>query len=197
MQVTLPSNTQGGAQQGSSMFGNNQQQPAALSLGASQPFHFGQSQQQGQQQGQQQPFGQSQQAFNQLGQNQPSMQINPASPFARQAFHQKERFNELPEESRKLLEELDSHISSQLRLKDELSSKDFGGEIQKRRGEWNDLHNSLSNSTTILQQDSELIKDIVNRVEKDRADFVSLFEIAQNFKEGKSDGKQWVNWPGE
>jgi hypothetical protein len=95
------------------------------------------------------------------------------------------------------LEELDSHINSQLRLKDELASKNFGGEIQKRRTEWNDLHNSLSNSMVILQQDSELIKGIVDRLEKDRADFVSLFEIAQNFKEGKSDGKQWVNWPGE
>lgn len=125
------------------------------------------------------------------------MQINPSSPFARQAYHQKERFNELPEDSRKLLEELDSHINSQLRLKDELASKDFGTEIQKRRNEWSDLHGSLNNSSLILEQDAELIKGVVDRVEKDRADFVSLFEIAQNFKEGKNDGKQWVNWPGE
>jgi nucleoporin p58/p45 len=137
------------------------------------------------------------QGSSQFGQTQPSIQINPASPFARQAYYQKERFNELPEESRKLLEDLDSHIASQLRLKDELASKDFGGEVQKRRTEWNDLHNPLSNSILILQQDSELIKGIMDRVERDRADHAALFEISENFKEGRSDGKQWVNWPGE
>lgn len=125
------------------------------------------------------------------------MQINPASPFAQRAFHQKERFNELPEDSKKLLEELDSHINSQLRLQDELATKDIGSEIQRRRNEWKDVHNTLNNSSVILEQDTDLIRVIVERVDKDRSDFTSLFEIAQNFKEGKTDGKQWVNWPGE
>lgn len=181
------------------MFGNtnNQQQ---------QPFSFGQLQQQQQQQQrqqnqfqsqQQQSLGQSLSGGFQLGQSQAIPQINPASPFAQRAFYQKERFNELPEDCRKLLEELDSHISSQTRLQDELASKDIGSEIQKRRTEWKDVHNTLGNSSVLLEQDTELIRGIVDRVDKDRGDFVSLFEIAQNFKEGKTDGKQWTNWPGE
>lgn len=194
-----------GNQQGSSLFGNNnqqqqqpqqqqQQQQQPFSLGASQPFSFGQQQQQPQVQ---QGLGQSFQGANLLGQSQAGIQINPTSPFAQRALYQKERFNELPEDSRKLLEELDAHINSQLRLKDELATKDLGGEIQRRRIEWKDLQSSLTNSSVILDQDLELIRGIVDRVEKDRTDFVSLFEITQNFKEGKSDGKQWVNWPGE
>ena len=96
-----------------------------------------------------------------------------------------------------MFEELDSHINGQLRIKDELGSQDHGNDIRKRVSEWNELNRALGNTLLVLQQDDELIKNIVDKVEHDRTDFVTMLEIAKSFKEGKSDGKQWVSWPGE
>ncbi|PWN35614.1 uncharacterized protein FA14DRAFT_160683 [Meira miltonrushii] len=176
------------------------QQQQAFSFGATAPAQsgqqgsslFGQSQQNPQQQFQQSTqFGQS------AAQQNASIQINPNSPFAKQAYHQKERFNDLPEDQKKLFEEMEKYINGQIRIKDELQTREYGTEIKKRISEWNELSNNISNTLLILQQDGELIKGIVDHVDKDRTDLATLYEIARNYKEGRSDGKQWINWPGD
>ncbi|PWN54107.1 hypothetical protein IE53DRAFT_323719 [Violaceomyces palustris] len=141
-------------------------------------------------------FGQSQSSFapaqSQFG-AQPQNQAA-VSPFFRFGYYQKERFNDLPEEARKLVEELEKHISSQVQIKDELKTKDFGQEIRKGAAEWQELDSALKSLSATLEQDANLSRDVAERVEKDRADNATLYAIAQNAREGRSDGSGFVEW---
>ncbi|EPQ28193.1 uncharacterized protein PFL1_04021 [Pseudozyma flocculosa PF-1] len=149
---------------------------------------FGQSQSGFQPGGSQQPFGQQQQQ-----QQQQQGQVA-ASPFFRFAYQQRERYNDLPEDARKLVEELDKHISTQLQIKDELKTKDFGVEIRKCAAEWQELDSALTSLAATLELDSSQSRDVAERIERDRADQATLYAIASNAREGRSDGAGFVEW---
>ncbi|KAN0060861.1 Nucleoporin nup49/NSP49 (Nuclear pore protein nup49/NSP49) [Thecaphora frezii] len=117
-----------------------------------------------------------------------------ASPFARFAYQQKERFNDLPEDARKLVEELDKHITSQLQIKDELRTKDFGSEIRKCAAEWQELDSTLKSLAATLESDQQQSRDVAERVERDRSDQATLYAIATNAREGRNDGSAFVEW---
>ncbi|PWZ03425.1 hypothetical protein BCV70DRAFT_154914 [Testicularia cyperi] len=180
--------------------------PASTSTGGlfGQPQQ--QSQQQQQQQQQQQPqqssfggFGSfqqqpQQQQHQQQQQQQHQQQQQFQSPFFRFGYYQKERFNDLPEDAKKLLEELDRHVSAQIQVRDELRTKDFGGEIRKCAAEWQELDSALKSLSATLESDLNQARDVVERLEKDRADNVTLWSIGTNAKEGRSDGSAFVDW---
>ncbi|SJX61500.1 related to NUP49-nuclear pore protein [Sporisorium reilianum f. sp. reilianum] len=166
-----------------------QQQQPSTSL-----FSFGSSQPQQQQQQQQnntfQPF-QSQPQFNQAG-------TAAASPFARHGYFQKERFNELPDDARKLVEELETHISAQTQLRDELKTKNFGDEIRKCAAEWHELDAALKSLSATLDTDENQTRDVGRLLERDRTTTSTLYAIVVNAKEprapGASDGTSFVEW---
>ncbi|TKY89379.1 hypothetical protein EX895_001910 [Sporisorium graminicola] len=172
-----------------------QQQQPSTSL-----FSFGSSQpQQQQQQPQQQPNNnfqsfQSQPQFNQAA-------AAAASPFFRYGYFQKERFNDLPDDARKLIEELDSHISTQVQLRDELKTKNFGQEIRKCAAEWHELDSALKSLSATLDTDENQSIDVGRQLERDRTTTSTLYSIILNAKEPRggagataSDGASFVEW---
>lgn len=184
-----PASTSTGGLFGSSAQPTQQQQQPSTSL-----FSFGSSQPQQQQQQQQpnislQPF-QSQPQFNAGA---------AASPFARFGYFQKERFNDLSDDARKLVEELDSHISAQTQLRDELKTKNFGEEIRKCAAEWHELDSALKSLSATLDTDENQCVDVGRLLERDRTTTCTLYSIILNAKEpragaGASDGASFVEW---
>lgn len=116
---------------GSSTQPAGQQQQQQQQQPSSSLFSFGSSQPQQQQQPQ---TNNTFQSFQAQQQNQAA-----TSPFARFGYFQKERFNDLPDDARKLVEELENHITAQTQLRDELKTKNFGDEIRKCAAEWHEL----------------------------------------------------------
>lgn len=168
-----------------------QQQPSSslFSFGSSQPQQQQQQQQQ-QQNSAFQPF-QSQPQFNQAA---------AASLFARFGYFQKERFNDLPDEARKLIEELDAHISTQTQLRDELKTKNFGSEIRKCAAEWHELDSALKSLSATLDTDENQSIDVGRLLERDRTTTSTLYSIIVNAKEPRGaagaggDGASFVEW---
>uniref|UniRef100_V5EV28 Uncharacterized protein n=1 Tax=Kalmanozyma brasiliensis (strain GHG001) TaxID=1365824 RepID=V5EV28_KALBG len=146
----------------------------------------------GPQQQQQQQFGN---AF-QSNPSQPQMNQVAASPFARFGYFQKERFNDLPDDAKKLIEELETHISSQTQLRDELKTKNFGSEIRKCASEWHELDSALKSLSATLDTDEHQTVDVGRLLERDRATTSTLYPILVNAKEprGASDGASFVEW---
>ncbi|CAO1635923.1 unnamed protein product [Sympodiomycopsis kandeliae] len=195
----------GNSSAGGSLFGTGTAQPAATSGtagglfgggGSTSLFGGGQQQQQQQQQQPQQQqqstsfFGQSQQQpqFGQQQQQAPSALLS-------HPFYQKERFNDLSEDSRKLLEELQKHITNQTSLRDELTPKLIpssssssnlsivGQEISTLYNQLRQASGSLSTISNVLDNELSNVKRIAEGVETDRRDFVNLWEIGNAFKE--------------
>ncbi|GAC96821.1 hypothetical protein PHSY_004405 [Pseudozyma hubeiensis SY62] len=162
-----------------------QQQPPSTSL-----FSFGSSQPQ-----QQQQPNNTFQSF----QSQPQFNNSAAaaSPFSRFGYFQKERFNDLPEDAKKLIEELDSHISAQTQLRDELKTRNFGEEIRKCAAEWHELDSALKSLSATLDTDENQSNDVGRLLERDRTTTSTLYSIILNAKEpraGASDGASFVEW---
>ncbi|SPO22261.1 related to NUP49 - nuclear pore protein [Ustilago trichophora] len=179
------STSTGGGLFGSSTQPAQQQQPSnsLFSFGGSQP-----------QQQQQQQANNAFQPFQAQQQNQAA-----ASPFARFGYFQKERFNDLPDDARKLVEELENHISTQTQLRDELKTKTFGDEIRKCAAEWHELDSALKSLSATLDTDEKQSADVGRLLERDRATTSTLYSIIVNAKEPRatpasSDGASFVEW---
>ncbi|PWN31007.1 hypothetical protein BDZ90DRAFT_31058 [Jaminaea rosea] len=179
---------------------------------------FGQPQQQQQQQQQQQPnqfvsggggfssslFGQSQsqQPNNQL---QASQASTSASPFSRHAFYQKERFNDLPDDARKLVEEMDALITSHVSIRDEVHPKlipassssssattaelaPLGAQIHSLYSQLHDATVTLSALSATVDYQQANVRSLANGVETDRRDLAQLWEIGDAYRQNQMGG---------
>ncbi|KAE8215335.1 hypothetical protein CF327_g1355, partial [Tilletia walkeri] len=187
-----------GASTGGGLFGSStntaqqqQQQPAQST------FSFGQPQQQQQQQ-QQQPQQQQLQWQQQSQQQQPQQQQAGASPFSQYPFHQRERFNDLPDAPKKLLEELDEFIQSQHRIRAEVRTKDYGTEqIKKSSTLVTEIRHELNAlNTLILPSDLSQARELASTLDADHkdlkhmCDIVSLIHHASNPQQQAAQAQQ-------
>ncbi|CAO1626841.1 unnamed protein product [Jaminaea pallidilutea] len=150
---------------GSSLFGNS------LGIGSSTAFS--------------QPQQPQQQAQQQLAQQ---------SPFSRHTYYQRERFNDLPEDARKMVEEMDKLVSSQVRLRDDLTPKlipssgsalaSLGTDIQSLYSTLHQASLSLNGLGASMDHEFEHARGIAAAIETDRRDFAVLWEVGANYREG-------------
>lgn len=173
------------AQQPTSLFGQQpqqqqqQQQQAAPSFGASTSL-FGQQQQQ--------PQGQ-------LGASTSAAGPSSSSPFSRHAFYQKERFNDLPDDARKLVEEMDALISSHVAIRDEVHPKlvpaagnelaPLGQQIHAVYAQLHDATVTLSALQATVEYQQANVRNLASSVEGDRRDFVQLWEIGDAYRQSQ------------
>ncbi|KDN37418.1 hypothetical protein K437DRAFT_259803 [Tilletiaria anomala UBC 951] len=147
-----------------------------------------QPQQQQQQLGQSQ-FGQPQLGQSQLGTSQLGQQVHQGgshltTPFAQHPFYQKERYNDLPVQAKQMVEQLDTFIQCQTKLRDELKSADLGAEVAKSSQGIRHIRSELKSLAMMIESDLLVSKDLQDHAEMDRADSNTLFEIARNFHHG-------------
>ncbi|WFD33296.1 glutathionyl-hydroquinone reductase [Malassezia cuniculi] len=117
-----------------------------------------------------------------------------AMPFLQYPFYQRERFNDLPEQQRKMFEELDAFITSQTKIRGELRARDPGTEINRLVSDWHDLETVLQSLEASLEADSIRMQTVASKVERDRNDNVMLYDVARHSKDRLSDGSSFVHW---
>lgn len=126
------------------------------------------------------------------------------SALLRHPFYQKERFNDLNEDARNLLTEMDKMITSQTNLRDELKSKlipaasssqeeggsvnltPLGRQIASLYQTLRHADGSLSSLNSSLESELANARSLSGLVERDRQDFVVLWEIGSAFREGRA-----------
>lgn len=118
----------------------------------------------------------------------------PTSALLQHGYYQRERFNELPDAQRNLLEEMDKYIRSQTQIKNELRARDQNSEPRRLPSEVHELSTLQQSLSASLEADVLRLQTIAARVERDRADHMQLHQIAQHAKDKLSDGSSFVDW---
>ncbi|CEH12354.1 Nuclear pore complex, Nup98 component (sc Nup145/Nup100/Nup116) [Ceraceosorus bombacis] len=151
---------------GSSLFGQSQAQQPKPAFSFSQP-------QQPQTASQGGAFGSS---FQQT--SAPASNNNQAasSPFLSHPYYAREKFDHLPEDQRKLIEELDNFMQTQRRNGAPLATMDFAP-IAKVSEEAQELTSDLSSLGAALEIDLLAARDANKRVEEDDRDSGNLLEL--------------------
>ncbi|KAF8150710.1 hypothetical protein B0H34DRAFT_729934 [Crassisporium funariophilum] len=164
-QATLPSgafNTGGNnAFAASSLFGNKSQQP----------------------QQQQQQFGYNNQAqntgFSSLGQSN-------AAQYGPPPFTKSTKFNDLPDDIKRVLENIDAHIQGRIQISKDLQQRKLGEEPTKGHEAIRKLHQDLVNTATTLRNDHHLTQDLKAKVDQAVEDTIAATRIIDGFRNPQS-----------
>lgn len=181
-------------QGGGGLFGNTQpntaqQKPGSLFGGQhSNTFGgFGASQSQG--------FGASAGAPSASGSALLSSQMaQNVSPLLQYPYHQRERFNELPEQQRLMLDEMEKYIASQTRIERQMRARNASVDITSLTTEIREVDSLVQALGASIEADQIRLQAVVQKVEQDRNDDIMLYEVAQHAKEHAGDGSSYVHW---
>ncbi|GAA5895087.1 uncharacterized protein JCM6883_002315 [Sporobolomyces salmoneus] len=169
------------------LFGQPQAQPAAGGAGgglfgstttSAAPNMFGMSQ--NTQQQQQQP----QQQQNQFGQ---STTTNTGAGSS--GINKQTKFQELPDQARNLVEEMDKFIRSQGQLADDLKGKNLGSEITQTSRMFDQYSAEATTVTSLLENDSRLIASLRQDLEQSLSDLTKTTTLIEGFKGGSNSQK--------
>lgn len=123
---------------------------------------------------------------------------NPAtqsvSPMMQHPYYQRERYNELPEAQRSLLDTMDKFISSQMQIKYELRARDSSEEMRRLMADVHALMSTQQSLSATLEADTMRLQSVTAKVEKDRHDNAMLHQVATHAKEKLSDGSSFLDW---
>lgn len=118
----------------------------------------------------------------------------PTQGFMQFPYYQRERFNELPDAQRALLEEMDKVIQTQTQIKNELRARDQTSEPRRLPAEVHELKSLQESIAASLESDVKRLQTINARVERDRIDQLQLHHVAEHAKSKLSDGSSFVDW---
>ncbi|PWN20974.1 hypothetical protein BCV69DRAFT_298769 [Microstroma glucosiphilum] len=154
--------------------------------------------------------------FGQSQQQQQQQQQQGGSALLSHPFYQKERFNDLSDEARKLVEEMDKMINSQVSIRDELqpklipssssSASSFSGPGgssslaplgQQISALYSTLHEAglaLATLGSSLERELTTVRNLGSTVQNDRNDLGVLWEIGGAFRDGRGAGDSRRDW---
>lgn len=116
------------------------------------------------------------------------------SPMMQHPYYQRERYNELPDTQRSLLDMMDKFISSQTQIKNELRARDASEEMRRLMTDVHALISMQQSLSATLEADTMRLQSITAKVEKDRHDNAMLHQVATHAKEKLSDGSSFLDW---
>ncbi|CDO68467.1 hypothetical protein BN946_scf184754.g1 [Trametes cinnabarina] len=214
---------QQGQQSGTGLFGQpagQQQQQQKPMFGASTGSLFGSNTQN--QQGQQQQQG----AFGGFGSNASSLQPQATHPSlfgnstmgtqqvgsslwgrppAQQhqqpqapMFTKSTKFNDLPDEAKRVFENIDSAIQSKVQICNDLKQRKLGDEALKGQEEIRNVHKELTAAISLLTSDMQHTKDLKHKVEQTVQDTIVATRIVEGFRNPQQHGqylKTYANFP--
>ncbi|WFD25789.1 glutathionyl-hydroquinone reductase [Malassezia nana] len=117
-----------------------------------------------------------------------------ASPMMQHAYYQRERYNELPDAQRSLLDTMDKFISSQTQIMYELRARDASEEMCRLMTDVHTLISTQQSLSATLEADTMRLQAVTAKVEKDRHDNAMLHQVATHAKEKLSDGSSFLDW---
>ncbi|GAA5924457.1 FG-nucleoporin NUP49 [Sporobolomyces koalae] len=127
-------------------------------------------------------FGQSTAQPSALGQS----QAPTAATAATNALNKQTKFQDLPDQARNLVEEMDKFIRSQGQLADELKSKSLGSEVTQTKRMLDQFSAESTTVTSLLEQDSRLVAALRTDLERSLADLSKTTILIEAFKAGPS-----------
>jgi len=109
-------------------------------------------------------------------------------------YYQRERYNELPEPQRALLDSMEKYISSQMQIKHELRARSANESMRQLMGNVHELMSEQQALSAALEADSMKLQSVVGKVEQDRHDNAMMHQVALHARDKLSDGNGFVDW---
>ncbi|KAA1477190.1 hypothetical protein DENSPDRAFT_844376 [Dentipellis sp. KUC8613] len=203
----LPKTAFGGANQnqgqtqGTSLFGQPQQN-TGTSL-------FGQSQQPQQQQQQQSTglFGSTTGTSSLFGQQKPQSTFGLSTAPQTQAnqpaqgqplFTKSTKFNDLPDNLKKTFEDIEAHIQGRVQIINDLKERHIGEEATKGQEQIRAVHKDLISCVTVLQSDVFATRELKGKVDQTVQDTIVATHVIDGFRNSQQHGaylKHHANFP--
>lgn len=117
-----------------------------------------------------------------------------ASPLMQHGFYQRERYNELPENQRVLLDSVEKFIKSQTQVQHELRVRDSSDEMRQLLVDVHDLSAAQQSLSATLEADTMRLQTIAAKVQQDWNDNAMLHQVATHAKDKLSDGSSFLDW---
>lgn len=116
------------------------------------------------------------------------------SPLMQYPYYQRERYNELPEPQRVLLDSMEKYISSQTQIKHELRARNASESMRQLMANVHELMSEQQALSAALEADSMKLQSVMAKVEQDRHDNAMMHQVALHAKDKLSDGNGFVDW---
>ncbi|KAL1727880.1 hypothetical protein EV714DRAFT_253422 [Schizophyllum commune] len=131
--------------------------------------------------GAQQPLGMSSLASQQQG----------APPFTKST-----RFNDLPDNLKRVFEQIDSHIQSQVQISKDLQQRRMGEEAVKGQQAIRSVHKDLVNAMATINRDLQQAKDLWHKSEQATQDLITGMNIVNGAKNPQAYGAHLKDFAG-
>ncbi|KAI0671852.1 hypothetical protein C8Q78DRAFT_801553 [Trametes maxima] len=113
-------------------------------------------------------------------------------------FTKSTKFNDLPDEVKKTLENVDSFIQGRVQICNDLKQRELGDEAIKGQEEIRSVHKDLTGAITVLTSDVQHTKDLKQKVEQTVQDTIIATRIVEGFRNPQQNGqylKTYANFP--
>jgi nucleoporin p58/p45 len=101
-------------------------------------------------------------------------------------FTKSTRFNDLPDDVKRTLEQIDSHIQGRIQISKDLQQRKLGDEATKGNESIRALHKDLINTATIIRNDLHLTQDVKTKVDQAVEDTIVATRIIDGFRNPQS-----------
>ncbi|PPR02616.1 hypothetical protein CVT24_002187 [Panaeolus cyanescens] len=130
-------------------------------------------------------FGGGQSAFGATTNQQPAFNASqqPAGP---PPFTKSTKFNDLPEDVKKILENIDTHIQGRVQICKDLQQRKLGEEPTKGHEAIKALHKDLVNTATTIRNDLHVTQDLKTKVDQAVEDTIVATRIIDGFRNPQS-----------
>ncbi|EIW83922.1 hypothetical protein CONPUDRAFT_135559 [Coniophora puteana RWD-64-598 SS2] len=119
---------------------------------------------------------------------QPQQQQNANAPFTKST-----KFNDLPDETKRVFESIESHIQGRVQISTELKQRKLGDEPTKGQELISNVHKELINIVSVMQSDSLHTRDLKNKTEQSVQDTIVATRIVDGFKNPQQNGAYLKN----
>ena len=123
-----------------------------------------------------------------------SAPLQNTSPLMQYAYYQRERYNELPDAQRALLDSMEKFITSQVQIKHELRARNSSESMRQLLSSVQELMSEQQALAAVLEADSIRLQSMLTKVEQDRNDNAVLHQVAMHARDKLSDGSSFVDW---
>ncbi|KAI0091102.1 hypothetical protein BDY19DRAFT_991682 [Irpex rosettiformis] len=113
-------------------------------------------------------------------------------------FIKSTKFNDLPEDVKKVLENIDTHIQGRIQISSDLKQRKLGEEATKGQELLRTVHKELVSAITILQNDVHQMRDLQTKTEQTVQDTVAATRIIDGFRNPQQNGqhlKTYASFP--
>ncbi|TFY77720.1 hypothetical protein EWM64_g6293 [Hericium alpestre] len=124
---------------------------------------------------------------------QPSLALQPATPTGPPAFTKSTKYNDLPDNLKKVFEEIEGHIQGRVQISNELKQRKIGEEATKGQEHIRSVHKDLINAITILQSDVLAVRDLKIKVDQTVQDTIAATHIIDGFRNPQQHGAYLKN----